>query len=299
VLGYVQPNDLEEALALGCELTVYDTERLSLLETASQKSGKPARIHVKIDAHLGRQGILLSDLDPFITTLQQYPDVVLAGVYSHFANIEDTDDISHAKKQISGLQEAADRFRSYGYTSVQTHISSTSGLLVHDQHSTENFLVRIGLGLYGLYPSEALSLRYGDKLTLKPVLRWVSHLAQTKWLPEGYTVGYGLTYTTQEPTNLAIVPQGYSDGLDRGLSNNGTVLVHGKHCPILGRVAMNMVAISVSHIPNPKAGDEVVLLGMQADHHLTAEEIAERLDTINYEVVTRISPLLPRLIVDK
>jgi alanine racemase len=128
-------------------------------------------------------------------------------------------------------------------------------------------------------------------------MRWVSRLAQVKVLPPRHPVGYGLTYITSRETRIGIVPQGYADGVDRGLSNTGEVLVGGVRCPMIGRVAMNMFAVDLTGVPHARAEDEVVLLGSQAGEMVSAEEIALKLGTINYEVVTRISPLLPRVLV--
>lgn len=154
----------------------------------------------------------------------------------------------------------------------------------------------IGIGMYGLWPSEDLRVQHKDRIELKPVMRWVSHIAQIKTLPTGYTIGYGLTYTTDRPTKIAVIPQGYSDGYDRGLSNRGEVLIHGQRCQILGRVAMNMFVVDVSHLDTVSVEDEVVLLGSQGNDSITAEELAERIDTINYEIVARISPFLNRVV---
>jgi alanine racemase len=128
-------------------------------------------------------------------------------------------------------------------------------------------------------------------------MRWVARLAQVKTLPKGHPVGYGLTYAAKGELPMGIVPQGYSDGYDRGLSNNGDVLVHGRRCPVIGRVAMNMFAVDLSSAPLAKQGDEVVLLGRQGAEEIAAEEIAKKLGTINYEAVSRVSPLLRRTVV--
>jgi alanine racemase len=125
-------------------------------------------------------------------------------------------------------------------------------------------------------------------------MRWVSRLAQVKTLPADHPVSYGLTYVTSVPTRIGVVPQGYSDGFDRGLSNCSSVLVGGKRCPVIGRVAMNMFMADLSAVPEAQMGDKVVLLGSQGSETVSAEEIAGLLGTINYEVVARVSPLLKR-----
>ena len=147
-----------------------------------------------------------------------------------------------------------------------------------------------------MWPSENLRKKYRNKIILKPVLTWKTKIAQIKILPKGNTIGYGLTYKTTKTTKVALIPQGYSDGVDRHLSNKGTVLIRGTKCPILGRVMMNMFSVDVSHLPKVKIEDEVVILGKQGGREISAEEIAKTLDTINYEITTRISSLLPRIV---
>lgn len=297
VFGYVQENDLAEALALGGMLSLYDVERLKLVEALVVQTGVPAKIHVKIDASLGRQGVLLEELPAFIRAVKECPHVAVAGVYSHFANIEDTVDDVHAKRQIGILEEAAKLFREAGFHDFKTHLSATSGVLTHEA-SLPTGLVRVGVGVYGMWPSEHLEEAWRGKLELKPVMRWVTHVAQVKTVPAGFTIGYGLTFKTERPTVIAVIPQGYSDGYDRKLSNAGEVLIGGVRRRILGRVAMNMFTVDVSAPPVARAGDEVVLLGMQGSECITAEELAEKVGTINYEITTRLSPFLPRQLVD-
>ena len=174
-------------------------------------------------------------------------------------------------------------------------MSATSGLMTVEPIRRGYGLVRLGVGLYGMYPSAPLA-RTHAYLDLKPVMRWTSRLSQVKRIPAGHPVGYGLTFVAPRDVPVGVVPQGYSDGYDRGLSNTGEVLVRGRRCPVLGRVAMNMFTIDLSAVPDAEAGDEVVLLGPQGQERITAEEIAQKLSTINYEITTRVSTLLPRTI---
>jgi len=219
--------------------------------------------------------------------------VELVSAYAHFANIEDTTDLGHAFDQVDAFDACWELLRSQGWPDVGRHLSATSGAMTIDKG---NSLVRLGLGLYGMYPSASLARRHAD-LDLQPAMRWVSHLAQVKTLPAHHPVGYGLTFITPREMRIGIVPQGYADGYDRGLSNSGEVLVHGTRCSVLGRVAMNMFAVDLTSASDAVAEDEVVLLGTQGSERITAEEIASRLGTINYEVTTRISSQLPRRLV--
>ena len=185
-----------------------------------------------------------------------------------------------------------------GYKNLERHISASSGAMVYEKNGGKSSLIRPGIMLYGMWPSEDLGKRFKKHgLKLKPVLRWVTHVVQVKTLPKNHPIGYGLTYITKKPTKVAIIPQGYSDGYDRGLSNKGEVLIQGQRCQVLGRVAMNMFVVDVTHLRNIKNEDGVVLLGRQGKEEITTEELAKHLGTINYEITTRILTLLPRVIV--
>ncbi|CAN5353076.1 alanine racemase [soil metagenome] len=285
VLGYVAPDDIAEAISLDAELAVFDTERLPLL--------KGARVHLKIDALLGRLGIRVEALPAFLEELRRHPSIHLAGVYGHFANIEDTEDTSHAIAQISEFEDAMSLIRAAGFSDLVTHMSATSGILRVEGTESNRGLVRPGIGLYGLYPSDHLAKEFAE-LDLRPALTWKTRLAQVKLLPAGHPVGYGLSYVTDRPTQIGVVPQGYSDGLPRSLSNSGTMFVNGVPCPIIGRVAMNMCMLDLSNCTEAKAGDEVIIIGPS----ISAEKVADDSQTINYEIVSRISPKLPRYLID-
>lgn len=297
VLGYAQKEDLSRVVKLGCILSVFSTDQMLTLSAIAKNVNKIQEIHIPIDAYLGREGFLEKELPKLFTELKKCKNIRLTGIYAHFANIEDTNNFTHAQKQINKYQKALEIARKFGYKNLQTHISATSGLLVYEKEKGINSLVRLGIGVYGMWPSEHIKYLYKNKLELKPVLSWKTKIAQVKILPAGSTIGYGLTFMTYAPTKIAVIPQGYADGLDRKLSNKGEVLIKGTRCKILGRVAMNMFVVNVTHLKNVKAEDEVVIIGKQGKEQITAEEIAEKLDTINYEITTRISSLLPRVIV--
>jgi alanine racemase len=261
-------------------------------------------IHIPVDAYLGREGFLIKNLPEVFKEIKKSKNIKLTGMYAHFANIEDTTDFSHAQKQIAEYEKAKDIASNFGFKKLQTHISATSGLLVYEtclpvgmEEKGINPLIRLGIGAYGMWPSEYLQKIYEKrKFYLKPVLSWKTKIAQIKILPKGNTIGYGLTYKTPKQTKVALIPQGYADGLDRRLSNKGEVLIHGTKCKILGRVMMNMFVVDVNHLKNVKTEDEVVIIGRQGRGQITAEEMADKIGTINYEITTRISALLPRVV---
>ena len=292
VLGYIKNSELEQLINLKGIPGLCDLKRLKLLEKMGEDENKKIRVHIKIDACLGRQVILLKNKEA-----KKLKHIKIEGIYAHFANLEDTSDLTHAQKQINVFKKAVDMFEKNGYKNLMKHMSATSGVLVFETASEYFDMVRIGIGLYGLWPSENLENKYKNKVALQPAITWKTCVAQIKNVPKGFTIGYGLTYRTPSEKKIAIIPQGYSDGYNRLLSNNGEVLIKGKRCSVLGRVAMNMFVVDVSHIEGVRVEDEVVLLGSQKNGKITAEELATKTNTINYEVVSSINPLLPRKVV--
>ena len=298
VLGYVLPSFLSEAINLGCILSVFSKEQFLEIEKVSKKMNMRQEVHIACDSLLGREGFLESELLDFFAAAKKSVHVVVAGMYSHFANIEDTNNFTHAERQIDAYARMQDIAKKAGYNNLQTHISATSGLLTYEKNTGLNTIVRVGIGMYGLWPSEYLKFEYRKKkFELKPVLSWKTHVAQVKVLPAGRTIGYGLTYMTTKTMHVALIPQGYADGFSRSLSNKGEVLISGKICKVLGRVSMNMFVVDLGHTKGIKEGDEVVLIGAQGKAFISAENVGEMSGTINYEAVTRISSLLPRRIV--
>lgn len=305
VFGYLDRGGIEKAILLKAILSVFDFSHLLMINQIAKNLDKKAKVHIAIDSYLGREGILLNQTEKFISEIKKMKNIIVDGIYSHFANIEDIhpdkspfgriQNFSHADKQIKNYHQCVDLFKKNNFK-IKTHISATSGVLVYDKNKNLHDIVRIGIGLYGLWPSEHLHYLNKRKINLKPVLKWVSHIAQVKILPAYHPISYGLTYITRKKTKIAVIPQGYADGLSRSLSGSGEVIILGKKVKILGRIAMNMIVVDVSNIKDVLAGDEVVILGKQGKQEITAEQIAEKTNTINYEVVTKISPLLPRIL---
>jgi alanine racemase len=303
LLGYVQKNNLEKVIRLGCIISPFSLEQLSAISTIAKKVGVIQEVHIPVDAYLGREGFLVDELSDLFEKIKKYDhaerragNIKVSGIYAHFANIEDTRDFSHAQKQIDEYKRALKLAKDFGFKNLETHISATSGLLVYEKNLGINSIIRLGIGVYGMWPSPDIKKMYENKIELKPVLSWKTKIAQIKTLPTGNTVGYGLTYTTKEETKIAIIPQGYADGFYRDFSNKGEVLIGGVRCKVIGRVSMNMFAVNVSHLSKVKIEDEVVILGRQNKREILAEELALKFGTINYEITTRISSLLPRIV---
>ena len=297
IFGYLNNEGIKKAVKSRAIITAFDLIHLLKINHIAGLLKTKIKVHVAIDSYLGREGIMPSQVENFIVEIKKLKNIELDGVYSHFANIEDTMNFTHAERQINMYHKCVETFRSNGYPNIKTHISATSGILVYEKGNSLHNIVRLGIGLYGMWPSEHLQFLNKKKIILKPVLKWVTRVAQIKILPANHPIGYGLTYITKKATKIAVIPQGYADGLPRSLSNNGEVLIKGKRVKILGRVAMNMMVVDISYIKDVLPEEEVVILGRQGKNEITAEQIAKESGTINYETTTRISALLPRVVV--
>lgn len=298
LLGYVPFCQLKEAVEAEFRLTVYNRETIGVLSRLSVFP-KKARVHVKVDTGIGRQGVLPENINEFVDTIEQADNIELEGVFTHFATMDDTVNPDYAQQQLARFKRCLQVVRARGLDIPIVHNANTAACVLDQE--THFSMVRPGLGIYGLWPSRdtVLTARSTRKSTpvLQPVLTWKTKVAQVKTLPEGSYVSYGCTFRTTRNTTLAILPVGYADGYDRGLGNTGHVLIRGKRAPIVGRVCMNLTMVDVTDIVGVSVEDEVVLLGSDGDEQISAETMAAWLGTINYEVVTRISPFLARKII--
>ena len=294
ILGYVLLDSLKKAIDLNVCLTVYNLETIRALG----KLKKDSIVHLKIETGTGRQGVLLSEMAKFIEEVRKYPQIKLDGLSTHFANIEDTTNHDYAQKQLENFKKAVLLLEVAGFKNLIKHTACTAAAILFPE--THFDMLRVGIGLYGLWPSKETFISAGQKdkkFILKPVLSWKTKVAQLKKLSKGSYISYGCTERLIKNSTVAILPVGYSDGYDRKLSSVGNVLIHGQRAKVLGRVCMNIIVVDVSHIKNIKIEDEAVLLGKQGKEEITAEEMAGEIRTINYEVVSRINPLLPRIYV--
>ena len=297
LLGHVPLRRLREAVDADLRLTVYTRETIEAL--GGLNASRPSRVHLKVETGTGRQGIAVEDVKSFAREIDSAPGVILDGLSTHYANIEDTLNHEYSERQLSVFQQALHTLDSMGLTPPVVHTACTAATILFPR--THFSMLRTGIGIYGLWPSREtfISVKTGGSHIpdLKPVLTWKTRIAQIKVLDEGSFIGYGCTYRTTRRTTMAVLPVGYADGYDRALGNNAYVLVNGKRAPVIGRVCMNLTMIDVTDIESVTLEDEVVLLGSSGGETITAETMASWAGTINYEIVTRISPLLERRIV--
>jgi len=295
LLGHVPIAELGEAVRADLRLTVFNRETIAALARLEGMPG-PAGVHVKVDTGTSRQGVLPRDLEDFLRMVRGTRNVRLEGLSTHYANIEDTLNHEYAEMQLARFNEALAVTERVAGRPPYIHTACTAAALLFS--STHFTMLRTGIGLYGLWPSRETMVSAREKggpvPDFRPVLSWKTRLVQVKDLPEGAYVGYGCSYRTMRPSILGVLPVGYADGYDRALGNHAHVLVRGRRAPVIGRICMNLCMVDLTDVPGARLEDEVMLMGSSGKERISAETMAEWANTINYEIVTRISPLLPR-----
>lgn len=298
VMGYTMFDRYKDALRNNIHLTLYDKEGIEHAQRVGTELARPFPIHVKIETGTNRQGVLPQDQEDIIRLLGRSNMVHVEGISTHFANIEDSRNPEYATEQFMKFQEVIRRFTAVGIDPTWKHCACSAAIILYPQ--THLNFVRAGISMYGLWPSELVEDRVrgqGFPCDLQPVLTWKSRIAQVKSVNMGAPIGYGLTEVMKRSGRLAVIPVGYWDGYDRRLSSKGEVLIQGTRCKVLGRVCMNMMMVDVSQVAQPQKENEVILLGTDGRHRISADDLANHCGTICYEIVTRLNPMLPRLVV--
>jgi alanine racemase len=291
VFGYVPLWQMREAVRQGVTVTLYTIEAAQALSRTALALNKTVKVHAKIDTGMGRLGIRVEQLDEIIALVRELhtlPGLEFEGIYTHFA-AADASDQSHARTQLARFQHVLQLLDEQGLRPPIVHAANSAATVSLPEAHFD--MVRPGVAIYGLHPSEEVRLPDG----FHAALSFKTQVAQVKMVPAGECISYGCTYITERPTRIAVLPVGYADGFRRAPTNWGTVLLHGQEAPILGRVCMDQCMIDVTHLPQTRVGDEVVLIGQQGEATLTAEQVAERLGTISYEVVAEILARVPRV----
>ncbi len=290
VLGYTLPEWYKTAAAKNISLTVSSLDVLQ--DISGMYFTKPLKIHIKFDTGLHRQGIMESHIQQSIRIISRasFP-AVIEGMYTHFATMEDPLREDYSRMQRDTFKRIITLFALKKITPI-THAGASSALLFSKEFHFD--MVRVGIATYGLWPSREIK-RWAKDTTLVPALTWKTIVGEVKLVQKGARVGYDLTHELSRNSRLAIIPVGYWHGLPRALSNTGSVLIGGKKVPIVGRVSMDMTSVDVTDSPRVTIGSEVVIIGNQGVESITADEVAQKAGTINYELVTRINPLIPRI----
>ncbi|HTE49035.1 MAG TPA: alanine racemase [Candidatus Paceibacterota bacterium] len=294
VLGYTLPEMLAEAAGKDISLTVSTFELLKYIVAKHKSFKKPLKIHVKVDTGMHRQGFLMRDITIVLKILNSISKTTLQveGLFSHFATAKNPGFPKGTEEQLENFKLWIKLFKQAGFEPI-THTAATAGTMLFPESHLD--MVRVGIGLYGLWPAKEVKMALAKKISLHPVLSWKSLIAEIKKLPKGSRIGYDLTESLSKDGVVAIVPVGYWHGYPRSLSSLGKMLVKGKLCKILGRVSMDMICINVSNVKNLRVGDEVVVIGNDSDSTCSMEGISNISNLSWYETVTRLNPLIKRV----
>lgn len=290
VLGYVPASRFFEAVKEEIRLTVFERGQAGQISEAAANLGKKAHIHIKVDTGMGRIG-LFPDRDgkALIREIFALPFLDLEGIFTHMATA-DMADKTAAVRQVERFGGFVNELEKEGLSFPIRHCSNSAGII--GMEAAHMDMVRAGISLYGLYPSEEVEK---DAVALHPALELKSCVSYVKTVPAHTPISYGATYMTEREEQIATIPVGYGDGYPRALSNQGYVLIHGKKAPIRGRICMDQMMVDVTHIENVREGDCVTLVGTDGGQTITVEELADMAGTFNYEFVCGLGKRIPRV----
>jgi alanine racemase len=286
ILGYTPEARYKEMIDQRVSMTVWDIQQVELISKVASQMNQVARLHLKIDTGMSRLGIPPDAVIDLLQKVSHFPKIQFEGLFTHFARADEADP-SPTDAQEKLFQELVEELKSTGIQIPLIHAANSAASLTHP--SLYFNCVRFGIAMYGLHPSSDCPL----PSEFRPALTWKSVLSLVKVLPPGRGVSYGHEYVTSREERIGTVPVGYADGFRRVPGNY--VLVGGRRVPVVGRVTMDQIMVQLDAVPDARMGDEVVLIGAQGQEKITAEEIAGRWSTINYEVTSGIAHRVPRI----
>ncbi len=291
ILGYTLPEMLQKAVENDLDITVSNFDYFAQLKKI--KLNKVARVHIKVDSGMHRQGFQEGHIEKVIREIKKIKSTVtVVGLYTHFASAKNPKEREGTKKQIEVFNKWKKAFDKEGIK-VLCHACATSGTLIFPEAHFD--MVRIGIGLYGIWPSAEIKKSLEKKIKLKPVLSWKTIIGEINKIKKGESIGYDFTEKLKRDTQVAVLPIGYWHGFPRALSGIGQVLVRGQKAKVLGRVCMDIIMVDVTDIKKVRVGDEVTIIGRDGKEEITVDDIAGQLKGSAYELVTRINPLIKRI----
>lgn len=293
VLGFVAPKDLELAREYDVTIALYREDQLQAAKSFQLENGKKLKVHVKIDTGMGRLGVLgYEEAISFIMRAMDVPALNVEGIFTHYSKADERDK-TYTSLQYERFHAIEKHVREQGWDIPIIHAANSAGGMDTPQWSGD--MVRLGIAMYGLYPSEEVSKEHID---LKPVLSLKTKVVHVKEAPENWGISYGARYVTDHAERIGTLPIGYADGFSRMLSGKIEVLLKGQLVPVLGSICMDQCMISLDKLANYNIEElldqEVVLIGQQGTNCITTEQIADKLGTINYELTCMIASRVPR-----
>jgi alanine racemase len=289
VFGGVATRQIPQFIAHDLMMAASSIDKLRQIDEAAAAVKTKARVHLKIDTGMERIGVHWYNAEKLLEASLSFTNVVVAGIYSHFAN-SDSADLASAKEQLARFLEVLEFYPKRGLQPPQRHIANSGGILQLPESHLD--LVRPGIMLYGVYPS----MEVPHTVTLQPALSWKSQVVYFKVVQPGSSVSYGGTWQSDHPVRVVTVPVGYGDGYFRALSNRGQVLIRGQRHPIAGRVCMDQFMVNLEW-GTAYNGDVVTIIGSDGNETISAQDVADWAGTIPYEVLTNINSRVPRVYV--
>lgn len=290
IFGPIQPNQVIPVVKHDLTAAVCNIESAIALSEEAVRTGKTAKAHLKVDSGMGRVGIGPEAAIEFMRKLRELPGLQVSGIFSHMATADEKDK-SYAKHQIQIFSSVITNLKTAGLLPEKAHLANSAGIMeLPESHFN---MVRAGIMLYGLYPSNEVDRQ---KAKLEPVLSLKAKVTFIKRVPKGTGISYGQKYHTGQESTIATIPIGYADGWSRMLTNKAEVIVHGKKFPVVGTICMDQCMIDLKDEP-VNIGEVVVLIGNLGKESISADKIAEKLGTINYEVTCMLSNRLPKVFV--
>lgn len=290
ILGFTPYQQYEELLNYDIIQTVFQYDMAKRLSDIAVSLEKQAKIHIKVDTGMTRIGFKDTDESiQIIKEINKLPNIIIDGVFTHFASADEEDKTS-ARKQLSRFLTFTEKLEKEGIHIPVKHVSNSASII--DLPESNLDMVRSGIITYGMYPSDQVNK---NRLKLQPALSLISNVVYVKSVEALTGISYNSTYVTKRDSVIATIPVGYGDGYPRQLSSKGRVLIHGKSAPIVGRVCMDQFMVDVTDIPDVKEGDKVTLIGQDGDETVTVEEVANLAGSFNYELVCDIGKRVPRV----
>jgi alanine racemase len=293
ILGYTDPIRAGEIIENDVTQSVFSHDLAQALSDEAVRQGKKVKIHIKIDTGMSRIGFLPGySAVKNVVEISRLPNIIIEGLFTHFATADEKDR-QYTYTQFERFMSICCELQRIGIHIPVKHCANSAGIIEYPEMHLD--MVRPGIILYGMYPSEDVDK---SKIDLKPAMTLKANVIMVKELEKNTSISYGRIFTTNRNSQIATIPIGYADGFTRMLSNKGKVLIHGQFAPVVGRICMDQCMVDVTDLGSKvEVGDEVVLIGSQGDNKITAEDVAQTIGMINYELVCIFGKRIPRAFV--
>lgn len=292
ILGWTPKEQYKKIVENNLIQTIYDYDNALALNNMAEQLNQKAKIHIKIDTGMGRLGIKAAAGLEFVEKITKLPNIIIEGIYTHFAAADEADK-EFTFKQFDKFKKLTSKLEENNINIPIKHVSNSAAFL--DVPELQMDMVRAGIISYGLWPSKEVK----NRINLKPVMSLKSRLAHVKTVEKGTPISYGRTFKTDKKSKIGTIPLGYADGYNRLLSSSFEIIINGKRVPIVGRICMDQFMVDLSSVENVEKGDIVTLIGEDQGVQITAAEMAEKIHTINYEIVSSFTKRLPRVYIEE